>query len=180
MLKGFTLPLIILGLVLFLFGFIAVTAPNMTPNTLMFYLAYMLLAVGGVSGGVGIIIRKSNKNWFVSVLMGLAFLILGITIIMNDETAATFFTLFIAAWAALMGISLIASSFFQKQLQIVLVVNGLMSLGFGLVIYFNPFSGSTLNFMIGFYTILLSIMILYIAFKLVKSNKKNNTENVNV
>jgi uncharacterized membrane protein HdeD (DUF308 family) len=172
MLKGFSLPLIILGLVLFLFGFIAVTAPNMTPNTLMFYLAYMLLAVGGVSGGVGIIIRKSNKNWFVSVLMGLAFLTLGITIIVNDGIAATFFTQFIAAWAALMGLSLIASSFFQKQLRIILVVNGLMSLGFGIVIYLNPFSGSTLNFMIGFYTILLSIMVLYLAFRFARGSKK--------
>lgn len=172
MLKGFTLPLIILGLVLFLFGFIAVTAPNMTPNTLMFYLAYMLLAVGGVSMGVGIIIRKSNKNWYISVLMGLAFLILGISIILNDEAAAIYFTLFIAAWAALMGLSLIVASFFQKQLKIVLIVNGLMSLGFGLVIYFNPFSGSTLNFMIGFYTILLSIMVLYIAFRVARNKKK--------
>ena len=71
-----------------------------------------------------------------------------------------------------MGLSLIASSFFQKQLRIILIVNGLMSLGFGVVIYLNPFSGSTLNFMIGFYTILLSIMVLYLAFKFAKGSKK--------
>jgi uncharacterized membrane protein HdeD (DUF308 family) len=176
MLKGFTLPLLILGLVLFLFGFIAVTAPNMTPNTLMFYLAYMMFAVGGVTGGVGIIIRKSNKNWFVSVLMGVLFLAIGAIIFMNDATAAAYYTQFIALWAFLMGLSLVAASFFQKQLRVVLIINGLMSLGFGAVIYFNPFSGSTLNFMIGFYTILLSITILYAAFKIMRGKKVQPTE----
>lgn len=175
MIKGLALPLVILGLVLFLFGFIAVTAPNMTPTTLMYYLAYMLIAVGAVSGGVGLLIRKSKSNWYVSVLMGLVFLALGFIVFLNDDIAAKYYTQFIALWAGLMGFSLVAASIFQKQLRVVLIINGLMSLGFGAVIYFNPFSGSTLNFMIGFYTILLSITILYMAFKIIRHKKEETS-----
>jgi uncharacterized membrane protein HdeD (DUF308 family) len=172
MTKSFTLPLTIMGLVLFLFGFIAVTAPNMTVDTLMLYLAYMLLAVGGVAAAVGFIIRKSSKTWYVSLIMGMLLFSLGLLVFLKNSEAAHYYNLFIAGWAALMGGSLVAASFFQKQLRIVLIVNGMMSLGFGLVIYFNPFTGTnTLNFMVGFYTILLSVMLLYLAFRAFRSGK---------
>ncbi len=172
MTKVLTLPLIILGLVLFLFGFIAVTAPNMSVDTLMLYLAYMLIAVGGVAAIVGLIIRKSTKSWYVSFMMGILLFAVGFIVFLKNNEAAHYYNLFIAGWAALMGASLIVASFFQKQLRIVLIVNGMMSLGFGLVIYFNPFTGTnTLNFMVGFYTLLLSVMLLYLAFKAFRSGK---------
>lgn len=176
MLKGFSLPLVILGLVLFLFGFIAVTAPNMTVQTLMLYLAYMLAAVGGVSVFIGFVIRKSNANWIITSLLGVVILALAVFIFLNDQAAAKYYTLFIAAWAALMGTALIVSAFYQQQLKVVLIVNGLMSVGFGLVIYFNPFTGTnTLNFMVGFYTILLSVMLVYLAYKMSRSKPIEET-----
>lgn len=179
MTKVFTIPLTILGLILFLFGFIAVTTPNMTVGILMLYLAYMLLAAGGISGIVAIIIRKSSKNWYINLIMGVLLFVLGLAIFLKNNEAAHYYNLFISGWAALMGTSLIAASFFQKQLKMVLIVNGLMSLGFGLVIYFNPFTGTnTLNFMVGFYTLLLSVMLIYLAyrcFRIGKSETKQTT-----
>jgi uncharacterized membrane protein HdeD (DUF308 family) len=182
MFKGFSPPLIVIGLVLFLFGFIAVTAPNMTVQTLMLYLAYMLAVVGGICGFIAILVRKSNSRWWLSLLMGLFILILAIGIFLNISSAAKYYTLFIASWAALMGAALLLSSLFQKQLKVVLVVNGLMSVGFGLVIYFNPFTGTnTLNFMVGFYTILLSVMLFYLAYrlsKMVKPKSPNSSDSL--
>jgi uncharacterized membrane protein HdeD (DUF308 family) len=173
MFKGLSLPLIILGLVLFFFGFIAVTAPNMTVQTLMLYLAYMLAVVGGISGVVGIIIRKSSKKWWLTFLMGIVIIGIAALIFFKLQSSAKYYTLFIASWAALMGTALIVASFFQKQLKVVLIVNGLMSVGFGLVIYFNPFTGTnTLNFMVGFYTILLSVMMFYLAYRLSRMGNK--------
>lgn len=172
-LKGFSLPLAVLGILLFLFGFISVTAPNMSVPTLMIYLAIMFLATGIVAIIVSLLIRKSGSLWWISFLLGVLACVLSYYIFKNDDIAAHYYTVFIASWAGLMGLCLIAASFFQKRLQIILVVNGLMSLGFGLVIYFNPFSGAnTLNFMVGFYTILLSIMILYMSYYLTKSATK--------
>ncbi len=178
MTKALTLPLTILGLVLFLFGFIAVTAPNMTVDTLMLYLAYMLMAVGGVAVTVGFVIRKSSQTWYISFIMGIFLFAIGLIVFLKNNEAAHYYNLFIAGWATLMGGSLIAASFFQKQLRIVLIVNGMMSLGFGLVIYFNPFTGTnTLNFMVGFYTLLLSVMLLYLAFKAFRSGKTEPKSN---
>jgi uncharacterized membrane protein HdeD (DUF308 family) len=175
MFKGFSLPLLIMALVLFLFGFIAVTAPNMTVQTLMLYLAYMLAVVGSICGFVSIVIRKSTKKWWLTLLMGLIFLAIAIGVFFNINNSAKYYTLFIASWAALMGAALLIASLYQKQLKIVLIVNGLMSVGFGLVIYFNPFTGTnTLNFMVGFYTILLSVMLFYLAYRISRLGRKMN------
>ena len=173
--KIFKLPLIVLGLLLFLFGFIAVTAPNMTVQTLMIYLAFMFAAAGIISIIIGLLLKKQNSNWWIPLLFGIIAIMLSLIIFRNDDASAKYFTIFIATWAAFMGGALIAASFFQNQLRIILIVNGLMSLGFGAVIYFNPFSGTnTMNFMVGFYTILLSIMVLYMAYFLSKKSKAKN------
>lgn len=175
MFKGFSLPLLIMALVLFLFGFIAVTAPNMTVQTLMLYLAYMLAVVGSICAFVSVVIRKSTKKWWLTLLMGLIFLVIAIGVFFNITNSAKYYTLFIASWAALMGAALLIASLYQKQLKIVLIVNGLMSVGFGLVIYFNPFTGTnTLNFMVGFYTILLSVMLFYLAYRISRLGRKMN------
>jgi uncharacterized membrane protein HdeD (DUF308 family) len=176
MLKSLSLPFVILGLVLFLFGFIAVTAPNMNVLTLMLYLAYMLIAVGAITASVGFMLRKSTSKWWISPLLGVVLLILGLSIFLHTEAAATYYTILIATWACLMGLSLMTAAMFQQQLKVILVVNGCMSLGFGCVIYFNPFTGTnTLNFMVGFYTLLLSVMLLYVAFKLSRFKQVNDS-----
>jgi uncharacterized membrane protein HdeD (DUF308 family) len=171
--KGLSLPLAVLGLVLFIFGFIAVTSPDMSVQTLMSYLAYMLITVGLISAIVGFVIRKKNKNWLLLLIMGILILALGTMIFSKNSEAAGYYTIFIAAWAALMGLSLIITSLFlDDRLRIVLIVNGLVSLVFGVVIYFNPFTGTgTLNFMVGFYTLLLSVMMLYLSYKIFRMKK---------
>lgn len=174
--KSIILPLVILGLLFFLFGFIAVTAPNMTVQTLMIYLAFMLAAVGAISIVISFLLKKQNKGWWIPIIFGTLACIVSYIIFTNDNASAHYFTIFIASWASLMGAGLIAASFFQKQLRIVLIVNGLMSVGFGAIIYFNPFTGTnTMNFMVGFYTILLSVMMLYGAYyvsRMVKNKSK--------
>ncbi|MES2779905.1 MAG: DUF308 domain-containing protein [Bacteroidota bacterium] len=177
MLKSFSLPLVILGFVLFLFGFISVTSPNMSVLTLMVYLAYMLVAVGTITTAVGIIVRKTVKSWWLPFIIGILLLALGVSIYLNASVSATYYTTLIAIWAAFMGAALIVAALFQKQLKVVLIVNGLMSLGFGCVIYANPFTGTNmLNFMVGSYTILLSVMMVYVAFKLNRPKKIENIE----
>jgi uncharacterized membrane protein HdeD (DUF308 family) len=122
MLKGISLPLIILGLVLFLFGFIGVTAPNMTVQTLMLYLAYMLAVVGAICVFVAFVTRKSSQKWWLVLFMGLLFVTVAALVFFNITRSAKYYTLFIASWAGLMGASLLLASVFQKQLQVVLIV----------------------------------------------------------
>jgi uncharacterized membrane protein HdeD (DUF308 family) len=99
-------------------------------------------------------------------------LALAIAILLDSKVAKDWFTIIIAIWAALMALVQLAISFKSGQIRIFLISSGLLSLGFAAVIYYNPFEGNnTLNFVVGFYTILLSISLFYLALKLFQIKK---------
>ena len=155
------------GFLLLIFGIIAVSTPLITPDTLMSYLGFMELGLGIITGLVVLSLRKNISNWYVIFPIAIIDLALGTIIILNTHTAARYFSLFIAAWALTMSIVQFIIAIKPGPLRIFLVINGVLSLGFALIIYTNPFAGNNpLNFMVGFYTILLSLLLLFIAFKM--------------
>jgi uncharacterized membrane protein HdeD (DUF308 family) len=173
MTKGFSATLAIFGLILFAFGFIAIASVDMTAELLITYLAYMLVAAGGIACITGILIRKSTVHWIFTFCMGVLALFLGAVISYKSEVAAQYYTFFIAVFAALMGGSLIVLALYIERLKILLVVQGLLSIAFGLMIYFNPFESiNTLNFMVGCYTIVLSVVMVYASYRISRPKKK--------
>jgi len=160
------------GLFLLIFGIIAVTAPNMTSESLVLYLGFFMGAVGTVFVFVGLMIRKSARNWYSFLLLALLDLIIAYYCIFKSELAAFYFVKLIAVWALFMGISLFWIGFrLEKTQRIILFINGTLSAGFAFLIYFNPLSMTSTNFMVGFYTILLSLFILYISYRLQRGTK---------
>lgn len=159
------------GLFLMIFGIIAVTAPNMTSETLVLYLGFFMGALGTVFVLVGWMIRKSAKNWYSFILLALLDLIIAYYCIFKSDAAAFYFVRLIAVWALFMGLSLFWIGFkLEKTQRIILFINGTLSAGFAFLIYFNPLSMTSTNFMVGFYTILLSLFILYLSFKLQRAS----------
>ena len=155
------------GLLLLIFGIIAVSSQAIMPDTLMSYLGFMELVLGIVTGLVVLSLRKNISNWYVILPIALLDLILGVIIILNTHAAAKYFSLAIAAWALTMGIIQFVVAIKPGPLRIFLIINGVLSLGFAIIIYTNPFAGNNpLNFMVGFYTILLSLLLLFIGFKM--------------
>jgi uncharacterized membrane protein HdeD (DUF308 family) len=164
------------GLFLMIFGIIAVTAPNMTSETLVLYLGFFMGAVGTVFVFVGLMIRKSAGNWYSFLLLALFDLFIAYYCIFKSDLAAFYFVRVIAVWALFMGISLFWIGFrLEKTQRIVLFINGILSTCFALLIYFNPLSMTSTNFMVGFYTILLSLFILYISYRLQRGSKKHTS-----
>lgn len=159
------------GLFLMIFGIIAVTAPNMTSETLVLYLGFFMGALGAVFLLVGLMIRKSASNWYSFILLALLDLIIAYFCIFKSDAAAFYFVRLIAVWALFMGLSLFWIGFrLEKTQRIILFINGTLSAGFAFLIYFNPLSMTSTNFMVGFYTILLSLFILYLSFKLQRAS----------
>jgi uncharacterized membrane protein HdeD (DUF308 family) len=155
-----------------IFGIIAVTAPNMTDETLVLYLGFFMGALGIVFIFVGLIIRKAAENWYSFLLLAVLDLVIAYYCIFKSDLAAYYFVKLIAVWAFFMGLSLFWIGFrSQKTQRVILFINGALSAGFALIIYFNPLSMTSTNFMVGFYTILLSLFILYLSFKLQRVGK---------
>lgn len=162
---------------LLVFGFIAVTTPLISTETLVTYLGFLLFGMGVIVILTSITFRKSISNFYFVILFSLFDLALAIAILLDSKVAKDWFTIIIAIWAALMALVQLAISFKAGQMRIFLISSGLLSLGFAAVIYFNPFEGNnTLNFVVGFYTILLSISLFYLALKLFQIKKSSISE----
>lgn len=178
MTKGFSASLAIFGLILLAFGFIAAAASDMSAQTLIRYLAYMLVAAGGIACIAGIVIRRSSVHWVFTFCMGVLALFLGGVVFYKSEVAAQYYTFFIAVWAALIGGALVVLALYIERLKVLLVVQGLLSIAFGLIIYFNPFNNTnTLNFIVGCYTILLGIVLIYTSYRVSRPKKKDAAAN---
>lgn len=163
------------GLFLLVFGLIAVTAPNMTSETLVLYLGFFMASVGFVFVFVGLTIRKSAKNWLSFLFFALIDLLVAYWCIFRTNQTAGYFITLIAVWALLMGFALFWIGLTQSNTtRVLLFINGSLSVGFGLLIYTNPLNMTSINFMLGFYTILLSLFILYVSFRLRRKTEKEN------
>jgi uncharacterized membrane protein HdeD (DUF308 family) len=173
MIKQFYWTLGILGLALFIIGIVSVTAPNMTVQTLMLYFGIMLMAIGGVEGAVSVMMRKKFTYWpwmlFVSIVFGCT----GYYMVKHANLAADKFTFIMAGWAVLVGIIQLIVAVKNRAGRVFLISMGAISLFFGILIFTNPFHGTnTIQFIVGFYTLLLSIFILYMTAKYLFARKK--------
>jgi uncharacterized membrane protein HdeD (DUF308 family) len=154
----------IFGLALFIIGLVSVTAPNMTVPTLMLYFGVMLLIIGGVQGAISLMMRKKLSYWPWLLFVAVAFAFTGYYMIRNAGAAADKFTVTMASWAILVGIVQFIVAFSNKGMRVFLVSMGGVSIIFGVLVFMNPFHGTnTLQFVVGFYTLLLSIFILYVS-----------------
>lgn len=157
---------------LMVFGFIAVTTPLISTETLVTYLGFLLLGMGVIVILTSITFRKSISNFYFVIFFSLIDLAMAIAILLDSNVAKDWFTVIIAIWAALMALVQLAISVKAGNMRIFLISSGLLSLGFAAVIYYNPFEGNnTLNFVVGFYTILLSISLFYLSLKLFQIKK---------
>ncbi|MFN4972208.1 MAG: HdeD family acid-resistance protein [Bacteroidota bacterium] len=180
-LKQLGWPLGIIGLALLIIGLISVTAPNMSVETLMMYFGVMLLIIGGVQFTVAAMLKQKISRWLLLAALGVLFAVLGFYMVKNTQKAATAFTLIMAVWAGVMGVVQLIIAYINKPARIFLLSMGGISIFFGVLIFLNPFSGpNTLQFMVGFYTLLLSFFILYLTFKLLtaKTTQTNGNQSL--
>ena len=173
MIKQLFWTLGILGLALFVIGIVSVTAPNMTVSTLMLYFGMMLLIIGGVQIAMCLIMRNKLVYWPWLISVAITFVFFGYYIIKNTDVTAEKFTTIMAIWALLAGTIQLLVSIKNKSVRVFLISMGLISLFFGMLIFWNPFTNTnTIQFIVGFYTLLLSLFILYITAKNLFGSKK--------
>ncbi len=151
----------------------------MTSETLVLYLGFFMASVGAVFIFVGLMVRKSLSNWFAFLFFALIDLSVAYWCIFKTSQSVVYFVSLIAIWALLMGLVLFWIGLSQKgTTRFLLFINGGLSIGFGVLIYTNPLNMTSINFMLGFYTILLSLFLLYVSFRLRQKIQKNQSEQV--
>ncbi|MDY0196284.1 MAG: DUF308 domain-containing protein [Tenuifilaceae bacterium] len=164
------------GILVMLFGFIALIIPNLAIKALAVYFALAILIGGIVLTTFAIQYRKLTPNWKSRLFEGIVSLILGVVIILNPESAAAFLMIIIGAWAAFIGLVFIGTFFARKVSQMIDVLNlttGAISLVLGAIIIFNPFGSSRfLVILIGIYAIIYGILTMVFSSKIANHTKE--------
>ncbi len=158
--------LAIQGIFLIVLGCLSLFIEDFKLADLVQFLGLILLVFGLAVAIAALIARKSGKAWTLLFFLGLLQLILGALILLYVSSSIQIFTYAIGGWAAVMGLAQFIAAVRAKGNKLVFLVNGGISLIFAGLIIFNPFDSlDTLNYLVGFYSLVLGIFIIYYSFR---------------
>ncbi len=157
------------GLFLLIFGLIALTAPNMSTETLVLYLGFLSLSMALLFGFVGWQSFRRKMVWWPFLLLTFLDMVIAYYCLFNTAFAANVFLLIIGSWALFIGAAIILIGLRSSGTgRVLIIINGSLSVAFSMFIFFNPLKSTAVNFMVGFYTILLSLFLLYLSYRVSK------------
>lgn len=160
------------GLFLLIFGLIALTAPNMSTETLVLYLGFLSISMALLFGFVGWQTFRRKHAWWPFVILAILDVIIAYYCLVKTAFAANVFLLIIGGWALFMGAAIIILGLKSKGTgRVLIMINGSLSVAFSAFIFFNPLKSTAVNYMVGFYTILLSLFLLYLSYRLARMGR---------
>ena len=156
--------LLIRGILAVLFGLMAFVWPTLTLVTLiLLYGAYAF-----VDGLTAIWFAISSRAWGL-LLFGLLGLVVGIYAFVYPGITAIALLYLIAAWALVRGVfEIITAIQFRKEISYewALIVSGLISIIFGIVLVANPGAGAlAMVLVIGAFAFMFGVMMIVLAFR---------------
>lgn len=164
------------GLLLLGFGIIAVSFPSLSAEALVSYLGVLFLLFGVVMAGMLLQWGQEFSFRWLHIVFSVVDCVLGASILLYRSIAVDYFTTILALWALIMGLIMFVLASSTGPVRIFLVINGMLSVCFALLIYVNPITiGNSLNFLVGFYTILLGLFLMYVGFKMRQLSSKAKT-----
>lgn len=158
------------GAIALVFGVAALAMPGLSLVALLaLFTAYALVA--GVTSVAGAWIhRKTNDDWWLPLLFGLAAIAAGVIAFVRPGLTLFVLVLLIGANALVGGVIDLAMAIrLRKTLrhESLLLFSAAVSILFGIVVFLMPDAGAlAIGWMIGFYAVLSGILLLALAFQL--------------
>ncbi len=160
------------GVLALLFGLLALFSPYIVIFSLITFFAFFAILSGFFILTLAFLGETDNKG--LRILEGLIFLGAGIVVLLNPVSALGGIMIFIAAWAILSGlIQIIGAIKLRKVIsnEWFMILNGVISVLFGIVLAGNLVTGAGVMLMIfGAFAILSGIFTIILSFK-IKSYK---------
>lgn len=145
------------GILVLIFGCIAIFFPSLTIKVLGIYFAVAILIGGTILIANAARIKKYSQGWKPMMLEGVIGLLLGIAILSYPDLAAKFLMIVIGLWAVFIGAVFLYSfykSTLPNSLKSLHLITGIISAILGVIIFLNPFESSQLAVvLIGIYAI---------------------------
>ncbi|MBD3286456.1 HdeD family acid-resistance protein [candidate division WOR-3 bacterium] len=168
--------LLIRGILAIAFGVLALVWPRPALFALLILFGILL-----VVNGVTVLIRafsniKTYPRWWLLLIRGVVEVCIAVLIFIWPRSGLTAFLYLIAAWAIVVGVfDILDVITLWKRLRgkALLIVGGVLSLGFGTLIFLLPRTGAlALILIIGLYAILSGILTVIFSVMLRKRNKR--------
>jgi uncharacterized membrane protein HdeD (DUF308 family) len=158
------------GVVAVLFGLMLMFRPGLSLATLvLLFGAYMLVdgvltTFGAISG------RKENDHWGMLLVGGLLSVLLGLLTFRAPGVAAIALLVYIAAWAIVTGVTLIAAGIrLRKEIESewFLITGGVLAVLWGFWLLWNPAAGALgILWTMGIFAIAFGVAMILLAFRL--------------
>jgi uncharacterized membrane protein HdeD (DUF308 family) len=161
------------GTLLIIFGILAFLRPGITMTSLVIWFAAFMIADGVISLAAVISNWNSREDKWLLVAEGALGVLLGILIFRRPVVFEVFIAYLIGFWAIFSGISKIAMAIqLRKEMEGEgwLVLSGIMSILFGIIIFAQPMTGiATLMWIAGTFAVLVGILMIFLSLKLRRS-----------
>ena len=160
------------GVLALLFGLVALFSPYIVIFSLITFFAFFAILSGVFILTLAFLGETDNKG--LRIFEGLIFLGAGIVVFLNPVSALGGIMIFIAAWAILSGLIQIVGAVKLRKVitnEWFMILNGVISIIFGVVLAGNLITGAGVMLMIfGVFAILSGIFTIILSFK-IKSYK---------
>jgi uncharacterized membrane protein HdeD (DUF308 family) len=161
------LLILIRGIAAILFGIFALIWSDLAAVALVFMFGFYALIDGLLSVISSVSNRTTNPGWWVTLLEGLAGIVVGFVAFFLPGAAAVALIYLIAAWAIITGIfELVAAVRLREEIQNewALGLTGVLSVITGIILIVTlPLSITAVVWLIAAYAILFGILMVYLA-----------------
>lgn len=157
------------GMISLIFGLLAIFSPIDTLKVVIMYFGIIMIVVA-LAMLIGVYSSMKNKlNYGTDLITAIVTLGLGIVLAFFTEKTLEIFVIILGIWAIMLGIGqlIIMSALNVKRDKNTMLISGLFTLAFGILLFFNPFTmASAVVIVVGVMASLIGIVLIAFAFKL--------------
>jgi uncharacterized membrane protein HdeD (DUF308 family) len=158
------------GVLAVIFGILALIVPGSVLTVLVLLFGAWVLVDGVFDAVAAFQARGRDRSWWLSLLEGLAGVVVGVIALLLPELAAEVLLLLISAWAIVTGvIEIVTAIRMREQIrgEFWLALAGIASIAFGLLLFLFPADGAlAIVWLIGGYAILFGVMLVALGWRL--------------
>ena len=159
---------LIRGVLALIFGIVAILFPATAFISLVLIFGAFAF-VDGVFALIAGIIAKS-ENWLWLILEGVIGIFIGVVTLVQPAAMGEAWLILIAVWAIVTGIFEVVTAIRIRKLiegEFWMILSGLISIAFGLLVLLNPTSGAVaIGFIIGIYAVMFGATLIALSLRL--------------
>jgi len=131
------------GIIALVYGIIAIFVPDTTLVTMVMYFGIVILIIGIAMLWGAINSIRDNLPFWADLITSIVTITVGALLTFYTSRSLTIFVMIIGSWAVLIGIVQLYMATKSELLageKNTLLVNGIITLAFGIILFFNPFA----------------------------------------